>query len=89
MTMISLLYKYYTIYYWKAAIFEHDHDYDVTVTSYLGVGSYFGMKKDTHSYTIVSISCIFGFDFQVHRVVVNHSLLRRFIEKGLERRGLI
>ena len=43
-------------------------DYDVTVTSYLGYWYLFWYvwKEETPIYTMVPITCIWGFHFQVY-----------------------
>ena len=51
----------------KLGIFELGHDYDVTVTSYMGwwyLFWYVWKKKTPSYYTIVPITCIWGFIFK-------------------------
>ena len=48
--------------------FEFVHDYGVTVTSYLGCWYLFWyvLEEETSNYTMVPITCIWGFHFQVN-----------------------
>ena len=75
----------------KISYFELGDDYDVTATSYLGCWYLFWYvwKKETPSYTLVPIRCIWGFNFQVHRgVVTTPALGKTCSKKCLVRRGL-
>ena len=51
----------------KIGYFELSHDYEVTAASYLGCWYLFWYvwKEETPNYTIVPITCIWGFHFQV------------------------
>ena len=55
----------------KIGYFELGHDYEVTVTSYFRCWYLFWYvwKETTPSYTMVPITCIWGFHFQVQGVV--------------------
>ena len=73
----------------SAMSFEH---YDVTVTSYLRCWYLFWYvwKKETPSYTMVPITCIWGFHFQVHRGVVTTPLVNCVTKNGwMVGRGLM
>ena len=75
----------------KIGYFELGHDYDVTVTSYLGCWYLFWYvwKEETPSYTMVPIRCILGVSFSSSKGGGNHPpLVRRVTKKGLVRRGL-
>ena len=71
----------------KIGYFELGHDYDVTVTSYLGCWYLFWYvwKEETPSYTMVPIRCILGVSFSSSKGVVTTPLGKTCYKKRLGR----